>query len=505
MACTTNRTYNWKTMIIYHNNREVKTIKDLMEYKHIISTNDFTYKEFFDENRTRIFQQLDDEQKCELAVKTHGDNASINDLTEGDLKYDMNLPFPCTLEVDIQYVTSIVEITETNFQENADDFFVFENEQISKITLNKGYVINKTTKKQRPDLRVFGYFKTLHRTKQIGNAFGTTYGFTDISSFVKDINTSVTKSGGNFRITLPLIGAKKFGDALFIDNDTEGDWFYGNLREGFNGEINEENNINSLMGVHYNIDGIHFKSTVKDNDESIFDILIQNNDLIFINFGDDIRAMEEDVGMRCFDMIGLVDDVSLSQNANGSGCVVVSGRDLMKLITDDSSLFFTKSTAWGGSNIFGNIESYEKTGDILSSDMTGEKISPINRLRRYSTEEINIFAYPNKTLDYIIKGVVQKLVNIEICPSQLFQNWGNRLTKFNEFEYEENSGDNNSSDELDLNNDEEINVDAELNAGLNMNRNDKSKGGEAFEALLRRNDPSRLLNTNDIELGTRRF
>ena len=66
-------------MIIYHNNREIKTIKDLMKYKHIISTDDFTYKKFFDKNRTRIFQQLDNTQKCELAIQNHGEDASIED------------------------------------------------------------------------------------------------------------------------------------------------------------------------------------------------------------------------------------------------------------------------------------------------------------------------------------------------------------------------------------------------------------------------------------------
>ena len=469
-------------MIIYHNNREIKTIKDLMKYKHIISTDDFTYKEFFDKNRTRIFQQLDNTQKCELAVQKHGKNASIEDLTEGDLDYDMTLPFPCTLEVDIQYVTSIVEITETNFQENTDEFFVFENEQISKILTNKEYVINKTTKKQRPDVRVFGYFKTEHRTKQYGNDYNTSYGFTEISDFIQDINTSVTKSGGTFRITLPLLGINENVNALSIFNKSS------NSSTIFNENKKE---------AYYNVGGIYFKSAVRDNDNSLFEVLIQTNDLIFINFGDNIRKMEENIGMRCFEMIGLVDDVSLSQNANGSGCVVVSGRDLMKLITDDNSLFFNKSTAWGGSNVFANIESYEKTGDILSADMIGQKFRPVDRLRR-SSNEINIFAYPNKTLDYVIKGVVQKLVNIEICPEQLFMQWGNRRTKFNDFEYESNDDNVIKNNELELNSEEEMQVDESLNIDLNMNNRGNSGNG-AFDELINRE--KRPLTTSDIELG----
>lgn len=481
-------------MIIYHNNREVKTIKDLMEYKHIISTNNFTYKDFFDKNRTRIFQQLDNKQKSELVVQKHGENASIEDLTESDLDYEMTLPFPCTLEIDIQYVTSVVEITETNFQENTDEFFVFENKQISKILKNEGYVINKTTKKQRPDVRIFGYFKTEHRIKQYEDNYGLTYGFTEISNFVQDVNTSVTKSGGTFRITLPLLGITKNGDNLSVSK-TSSEFAKFGVNNGKNfdfSNISTDNDDNVVTGTYYNVGGIHFKSSVRDNDNSFFEVLIQTNDLIFINFGDDIRMMEEDIGMRCFEMIGLVDDVSLSQNANGSGCVVVSGRDLMKLITDDNSLFFNKSTAWGGSNVFANIESYEKTGDILSADMIGEKFRPVDRLRR-TTNEINIFAYPNKTLDYIIKGVVQKLVNIEICPEQLFMQWGDRRTKFNELEYE--SGDNNV---VNNDNDEEIQVDENLNIGLNMNNSGKSGNGNGGKLIHKK---ERRISTNDIELG----
>ena len=120
-------------MIIYHNDSSVSTIKELMEYKHIFETDDFTYKTFFDENRTRIFQQLSDEYRCKLAEEKYGKDASIDDLKEDDLKYDMKLPYPCTLVVNVKYVTTNLKISETNLQVNTDDFFAFESEQIKRI------------------------------------------------------------------------------------------------------------------------------------------------------------------------------------------------------------------------------------------------------------------------------------------------------------------------------------------------------------------------------------
>lgn len=460
-------------MIIYHNDSSVSTIKELMEYKHIFETDDFTYKTFFDENRTRIFQQLSDEYRCKLAEEKYGKDASIDDLKEGDLKYDMKLPYPCTLVVNVKYVTTNLKISETNLQVNTDDFFAFESEQIKRIINNEGYVINRNVKKQNPDVKVFGWFKSYYYAGTLEKS-GVFYRsnktrFVEISKYIQDVSTNVTQNGGSFRITLPMINSnQKIKSDLFLYSKSDNDIFNG-LFDVIKEYVAEE--VNSF---EFN-DSFFHKSTVQDFDKTLFDWMIQSNDLIFISFGDDIKEMEEDIGMRCFDMIGLVDDVSISQNSNGNGQIVITGRDLMKLIQEDNSLFFNKATAWGGSNIFTNTESYEKSGDILSSDMRGENVvSPVDRLRRYSTNEINIFAYYKQTIDFIIKGVIQKLTNIEIVPDYVFEAWGDRRTRFNEFEFEESeniigiqNGNNNDN--------KEIQKDEELNVNLNINRNKRPK------------------------------
>lgn len=498
-------------MVVYHNNNSVKTIQDLIEEKHIITTKEFTYKDFFDENRTRIFQQLSDEYRCELAEKKYGKDATIDDLSEGDLEYDMVLPCPCTLELEVQYATSTLEITETNFQENVENFFVFEDSQISKIMKNKEYVINQNTKKQIPDVKVFGWFKSYYEvSKELVNnrtdVVSLNYKrFVEISNHIIDISTNVSKNGGTFKITLPLIpciGNRKTLNGTKLNSEWASSW-YG-FKEDYQNKI-----INSKVYIHdlnNRIDSVLFnksffsKNSLKNTDLDLFGWLIQSNDLIFINFGDDIKEMEDDIGMRCFDMIGLVDEVSISRNANGSGSVVVSGRDLMKLIQEDSSLFFNKSTAWGGSQIFGNTESYMKTGDILSSDMLGGKITPVDRLRRL-TNEINIFAYPNKSIDFILKGVIQKLVNIEICPDDIFSFWGNRRTKFNQFQYEKETVEEDNTNEIDLNTDEEMQVDEELN--VNINANSDKTGNETWNILNKKKAPNTKKTPQEIskELG----
>lgn len=476
-------------MIVYHNNHSIKTIKELMEEKNIFETEEFTYETFFEENKLRIFQQLSDEERCKLAEEKYGKDASIDDLTVDDLHYDMVLPCPCTLLIDSKYVTTNLSISETNFQENTDDFFVFQKKEINRIVNNKSYQIELNVSKKRPDVKVFGFFKSLYRVLELnGNVCGTSYSsnfirFLPISKYIIYITTNVSQNGGTFKITLPIINMEKssngyddyFNMSNFWNHNNNDDIVY--VIKYFFGSGKNEFDFNKNNFFH--------KSTVNDFENNLFNYLIQSNDLLFIDFGDDIEMCEEDINQRCFDMIGLVDDVSVSQNSNGVGFVTVSGRDLMKLILEDSSLFFNKSTAWGGSNIFENIESYMKTGDILSSDMLGGAATPVDRLRRL-TNEINIFAYPRKTLDFILKGVVSKLANIEVVPSNLFYSWGLRRTKFNELRYFDDNGnivEQEYENEQEYNENEQIEVDEILNEGLNENNNVNAGGVNKLQEM----------------------
>ena len=76
--------------------------------------------------------------------------------------------------------------------------------------------------------------------------------------------------------------------------------------------------------------------------------------------------------------------------------------------------------------------------------------------------------------------------------------WGNRRTKFNDFEYESNDDNVINNNELELNSEEEMQVDESLNIDLNMNNRGNSGNG-AFDELI--NKEKRPLTTSDIELG----
>ena len=168
-------------------------------------------------------------------------------------------------------------------------------------------------------------------------------------------------------------------------------------------------------------------------------------------------------------MIGLVENVSVNVDASGRGSVSVSGKDLMKLITDDNSLFFNTSSASGESRIFSNTESAGKQGDIRDADMIGgSENGPENRLR-LSTNQIDVFALPfNRSIDFVIKGVISQLANIEVVPDYVFTSWGDARTKFRDFlsyqEVEETAPAGDESESENLNNSEFI-------TGMEFNQN----------------------------------
>ena len=52
----------------------------------------------------------------------------------------------------------------------------------------------------------------------------------------------------------------------------------------------------------------------------------------------------------------------------------------------------------------------------------------INRLRGVANE-IDIFRSPlNNSIDFVIKGVISQLANIEVVPSSIFSLWENKTT-----------------------------------------------------------------------------
>lgn len=418
---------------LYHNNNNLKTLSDYMEANRIIG---ISVDELFDykyndtkSNRDLFFEQMSTEEKA-LYSKELGKTKDDPAITASDLKSDMTLPCPCIFKIDSKYLVREIAISQTNFQVNTDDIYAFENSHIQNILNNEGYDIKKYAKKVAPSCSVWGWFKSLYYSGS--TFFGEHYQsknnkFVNISDFIIDVNTNVTAQGGTFSITLPIIHSVKDYEQISSPTKLSPIDFYTD-RFASQAELF----IYNRYASRENRKNFFHKVGISSMDDNYFNWLIQSNDLIFISFEE--LELESENGSKVFDMIGLVENVSVNVDASGRGSVSVSGKDLMKLITDDNSLFFNTSSASGESRIFSNTESAGKQGDIRDADMIGgSENSPENRLR-LSTNQIDVFALPfNRSIDFVIKGVISQLANIEVVPDYVFTSWGDARTKFRDF------------------------------------------------------------------------
>lgn len=402
-----------ETVTLFHHNSSLKTLQDFMDAEGIkgISADDL-----FKENQEAIFNQMSPDDKASYAKENGKDN-----VTKDDLKSSMTLPCPCVLKIHCKYVTREVAISQTNFEENTDNLYAFENDHIQNILQDGGYRIDVSTRKYKPSCCVFGWFKSLYYIKEqsggkilrIDDNKNSERNFIEISPFIMNLSTDVSADGGSFSFTVPVI------HSVVSSEDGKNISAY-DKRKAMMTDIYYYNNNKEFF----------HKIGVNTFHSNFFNWLIQSNDLVFISFEE--LEMERDSGIKTFDMIGLVERVTESQDADGNGTVTVSGRDLMKLINDDSSLFFNTSSAWGNSQIFANEESAGKQGDIRDVGSNDAKLTSMQRIRR-STNEIDVFAAPfNRNISFIIKGVISQLANIEVVPGEVFASWGGRRTKFND-------------------------------------------------------------------------
>jgi hypothetical protein len=113
----------------------------------------------------------------------------------------------------------------------------------------------------------------------------------------------------------------------------------------------------------------------------------------------------------------------------------VTGRDLMKLITDDASIFFPAGVAASDGRIFDNTETTMRGGDQKSL-MRYKGTKNQDGSPRQLTHMINVFAEePNNfSIDFVLKTVISHLANLQIVPDDLFFSWGDERTTFNDFE-----------------------------------------------------------------------
>lgn len=418
---------------LFHINPNLETLQDFVDSYKIRLNKDFSLKDFFEYNKNIIFKQLSQSQLIELS-KNKG--KKVNDLSSSDIDENIVLPCPCYLFVDEKYVDYSLAAKNTNFQIKEKDFIAFADEQIKKIISEVDAYFNVNQQGTRTDIertkpgcRILGWFKSLYYSGKEGNGdiqniYNSESNFIDITPFVSQMNMSVSNSGGNFSITLPHIPV--YSDMLQCSMNYVR-YFEKNINTG--NFVDKEQMNNFFIGE--NGDELSVKSEF--NSFNYFEWLIQHNDLLFISFHDMEELTDDNLSGKQFDMIALVDNVTVNRNSpSASVSVTVTGRDLMKLITDDSSIYFPAGAAASNGRIFDNTETVIKGGDseslmrYMGKDMKELTRLPINGELLVFSEQIKF------NIDFVIKTIISHLSNLQIVPDDLFVSWGDKRTMFSD-------------------------------------------------------------------------
>lgn len=442
-----------ETFNLYHNNPNNKTLKEVCKFAGVYLDPDdskkedkYTLKDLFEDNKQSIFNQMSLLQRIDY-IKEKGLDKKVADLTADDLDIEMTLPCPLKIIIPKRFVTYQMGAKNTTFQVPVSDVTAFEDAQI-RSSIREDAVRLKfnlaSVKKQEVRCSVIGFFKTLYynminssaaRFGKSDGIYQTASSFTDISDFICSLSTSVGEQGGTFSFSLPHVPLYHLQDFV-AGSMGQSDM---NKKDAFANQADVDaltKEIHTFSGEDYSV----VKSSIDSTD--YFNWLISPNDLMFISFDkiDKARINDADMAMNTFDMIGLVESVTLNRDSSGNITVNVSGKDLMKLIQDDSSIFFPNASVIDRGNFFDNVEGALRTGDLAGvGTVNGTAADKANgngsMLRMPSTGSIRLFNEECNgfTIDYIIKVAIRELANIQICPSEIFQSWGERRTKFQYF------------------------------------------------------------------------
>ena len=410
---------------IIHDQKSVTTMKDFIAFYHI---DEITPEKLFDDNRENIFAAMSWLDKCSYMVQ-HGMTGAADTLTPDKLDPEMTLPRFAKIRVYYTNVRQEDVLYISNVKAKITDYTKWFDERLLEITDSNGFrsegnVVTKEYRKMAPNIRVCGWFKALDFLSNYRGADARTSTVRDISRYVGAMTVNTTKNGGNFTFSLPHIAVEK------IVRGKAG------VYEGTIVSAEIENKP-------------YYKTTFADdtsrNEDDYFNWLISPNDLIFLRFEKTVEEINDDLNNRTgepqlhgdvWDMIGLVDSVSISTDAQGTASnVTVKGRDLMKLLIDDGSFFFPIAMDLGARELFANASGVSVTS---GGDGLGVQINCKDALNRLMGRSVSGNTLPFRgsmfTLEFVLKEVVNWLSNIAIAPDYLFTPWGDERTTMTDIE-----------------------------------------------------------------------
>lgn len=236
----------------------------------------------------------------------------------------------------------------------------------------------------------------------------------DITRFVLDISTSMTRNGGNFQIRLaPIVCLRDpISGYWAIDSAYTHDQITDDLRKEYLAETQIDKIVNGTDNTSYELSRNNF----------LFHNSINTNDVIFIRYETlEIEVLQRikdaQIGLdnnfidknelpnKIYDMIGLVDNNRLGISpANNEITIEIGGRDLSKLFIEDGTYFYALENEQGTLNFAG--------GTTSKNEFTRRVVN--NNALLY------LGLYFNNSIEKILEFIIQQLSTITVVPDNLF-------------------------------------------------------------------------------------
>lgn len=394
------------------------------------------------------------------------------------IRGDMLCPTPCIFYSDSENLNEGIILQSSNLIVNNEDTlssYNYDNDQIlfDKMSENLKRTTNRSNlgvRREESKPLVWIWCKSLcPNGKYIENSIF------NLSPFVDSISTTETESGSSFSIDLISIDGVLNNDEdlnsiwtpnknSYIKTDTE--FVFRKIRSkiqkieksldgdfrGTTGDYDrnnkKESNTNTadidqevlILSKDQNGEGGDFSSQSTNN---LFDNLISSNDVIFISYVsdpaktfdyiEDFFIDNKEIPNLNWDLIGLVDSVDFSSETETySQMNTVSGRDLMKLLIEDGSYFFMNSTGSEvPTSVFQNNQ-LPQQGDVSSINFTNDEVKDKSSMNReYSGLISSLYLPTQRNIGFVMNLLFSKLCNVEICPDELFEPYGEERTKYN--------------------------------------------------------------------------
>lgn len=424
----------WFTYI--HTVSSVKTLKELIEYKGwVIPEKD---KQFPDE---RLLNFEDNIESIRLSLAQNlRDSQKGNEKNSLEIGTRLKIPVSWASPMVIPFdgLHNVIPNDQTSvFISNALKRVVESPEY--RIKYNNSVTSEYVTKKMvKP--RVWIYCKTLGIQEQPNKPrFSSVGAIFDLSPFVINVTTNVGKTGGSFSIVLPPLMCEVTSNGWEIKKSTI-NTFNDNGSENFIAKSSL-----TTAGKNWNGENTAYKN------QFLFKLLISENDIVWISLdnpqnepNEKLRQFLENkkatdpivdrslLAGNFYDMIGLVDSVPETMNPqNAQMSITVQGRDLMKLLIEDSSQYMMLPA---------DRQESLKTQGLIKNDNPENWGRPFRMRLDIESEIWNMAFVQRRTIGEMLGFIISSMATVELAPDDLFDSYVSQETEDSKLDVDQKRG-----------------------------------------------------------------